>query len=1713
MAFAALSLVAAGFTNIVAGARASATSPLGTWSTTGSTSTPRAGASAVVLGGAVCQVPQPPAHCGKVLVAGGLSGLASAAAELYDPAAGQWAPTASMRGAHGAGHLAVMLADGRVLVAGGGGGTSPAGAEVYDPLSDTWSATASPAQNSYGDGAALLLDGRVLRISGEEGFSLPNGVVAELYNPSAEAGRGAWAPAASPIFPQGTPTVTVLEGQACADAVPSRCGQALVVGAGGTELYDPVLGVWAPTLPPVAVQHPCDGHACHTSTLLADGRVLVLGGDPVAPADPTNPLDGFGQQAQVYDPSANSWAAVQRLPEARSGHTASLLPSGEVLVAGGAPTNATYRFDPDATSSAWEPTGFTVLRHNENSPYLHAAASLADGRVLVVGGVTPTASFTPPAAVEVYDPASVVARPSVLSVEPRVASTGTPSTVTISGYGFGAVPAVRFGDDPATVVSSSANEITVVPADHAPATVDVTVTTSAGTSATMAENRFSWHAPSVAWTATTPGGPLRSEHTATSLPDGTVLVAGGKAAGGTVLATAELYDPLSGSWRTTRALATARAGHAAVSLADGRLMVTGGVGADGRALASTEIYDAGAGTWRDGGSMVTARQQHTATLLGSGGSILVTGGSENSPTPTGTVDGTLASSEIYQPGVGQWTELPSPMNLPRRQHRATLLDAPSCSSAGAATWCHRVLVTGGDLGPGTSAELFDPASGTWAMTGSMLVGRAGHLALARADPACADGCGIVLSVGGSASTLAERYVPSTGRWVAAGRLHDARSGAAGAALADGSFLLVGGTGSDSPAPSAEVFDSSDSTWSLTKTPATASPSPSATVLPDGRVLVSGVNGYEVLMRPTTPALPAITGVDPPSGPTFGEPTVTIRGRGLARVTAVRFGDVRAALAVPPTDTQVVAIRPAQAQGIVDVTLTRPDGPDLSSPAGRYTYASGAWINPTSLVSCGCQGRSFHAAAALPDGRVLVTGGTENFLAGDRFEAPEGEAPRITPFPVLATADIYDPTTRAWSPTGAMSAKRFQHTATALRDGTVLVVGGQDERGAALGSAERYDPASGTWSPAGRLTVARLSHTATLLADGRVLVSGGATAEDTRYAPLVAVEVYDPTLNLWASAEPMTTARAGHTATSLASGKVLVTGGLGGPRVRVPSGAIQPAQVGADALATAEVFDSATGRWNSTPPMGIRRSAHTATLLGGPACTAALAPRWCGDVLIAGGTSGAGGLAATEIYQAGPGTWEIGPLLRVGRSGHTASALDDGKVLLAGGGPTFPGEATEGPVAGAEVYDPEASTIGDAWNYTTLLTSPRAGHAATTLPDGSVLVSGGYRGVESRFDGFHDRTLLAGPSELYTPAPHVRHVLPASGPVAASTPVTLRGSGFSGATDVRFGAAGVAPTALNVVSKAELTVVAPARAVGGPVEVSVSNAGGTSAHIAQGADPRFIYVAAAGRVVDLLAAPVSATAVRLTFTRPDDGAGSPAVHFVIEQAGAVADGTLVNPIRLCTDGVCDPPGIPLATLLVEDLAPGTPYFYVVRARGFNGELGPPSPVASATTLGASVAPCAPALPTSVYQVTYPGQRYSLVGAPSGTIMGADGPLYAWFDLGAGGRYEVLGASTPTASGRGYWAWFACSRIVDLAAAGPDSVQFDLGPYHAAMIGNPARQDVHAHGQDFAARWDAGSNDGFGGYVMSSYQETLSLAPGEGAWAFSYSGTRIEIAPKR
>ena len=261
-------------------------------------------------------------------------------------------------------------------------------------------------------------------------------------------------------------------------------------------------------------------------------------------------------------------------------------------------------------------------------------------------------------------------------------------------------------------------------------------------------------------------------------------------------------------------------------------------------------------------------------------------------------------------------------------------------------------------------------------------------------------------------------------------------------------------------------------------------------------------------------------------------------------------------------------------------------------------------------------RSMHTATLLPRfGLVLLAGGV---AAGD----------------LVAQTELADPS-GPWTVSGQLAEARYGHTATLLRDGTVLVTGGFSPKGGVTptATAEVYDPSRGSWTATGRMGSGRAGHTATLLRDGTVLVAGGASHNGGNGSPLPAAEVYDPRRGTWRAVGDMIDARAGHTATALPDGRVLVVGGVG-----TETEEVAPINT---ALATAELYDPARRKWAATGSLHEGRAKHTATLLQD------------GAVLV----TRTGRLGSAELFDPGRGSWTTTGNMAAARIHADGDAVD------------------------------------------------------------------------------------------------------------------------------------------------------------------------------------------------------------------------------------------------------------------------------------------------------------------------------------------------------------------------------------------------------------------------------------------------------------------------
>ncbi len=331
-------------------------------------------------------------------------------------------------------------------------------------------------------------------------------------------------------------------------------------------------------------------------------------------------------------------------------------------------------------------------------------------------------------------------------------------------------------------------------------------------------------------------------------------------------------------------------------------------------------------------------------------------------------------------------------------------------------------------------------------------------------------------------------------------------------------------------------------------------------------------------------------------------------------------------------------------------------------------------------------RSDHSAALLPNGLVLVAGGTDGTN-------------------VLKSSELFNPANETWLASGDMKTARRGHSATLLANGKILVTGGFDGK-AALATAEVYDPSTGVWTATvGPMSSSRRFHSATLLADGKVLIAGGVVGPLVTADPK-ATELYNPATGLFTAYSTFTETAAGsgigtglalpearqdHTATKLSTGNILFVGNSG-----VNSAAAK--------LLTYDSATPASSAWTLAGTMTNTRYNHSAVELTD------------NTVLVTGGF-GVDPKSA-EIYSPTSNTWAAATSMATNRALHTSTKLINGKVLVVGG---YDGSTALNTI---EIYDPSTNTW-TAPSASKVLNTARAMHTSSRLSNGDVLIVGTY----------------------------------------------------------------------------------------------------------------------------------------------------------------------------------------------------------------------------------------------------------------------------------------------------------------------------------------------------------------------------------------------------
>lgn len=689
----------------------------------------------------------------------------------------------------------------------------------------------------------------------------------------------------------------------------------------------------------------------------------------------------------------------------------------------------------------------------------------------------------------------------------------------------------------------------------------------------------------------------RQRATATLLPSGMVLVAGGTDDFGATVGTAELYDPITGSFIPTGTMNVPRSNSTATLLPNGRVLVAGGIDNTGLVSSVAEVYDPASGVFLPTATAMTIeRSGHAATILNDG-RVAIFGGQTGAALATSTV-------EIYDPLTNSFTAAAGSMNTARANLTATLLENEDVLLAGGSG------TSGGVL---NSLELFNAPGPTFTSL---------------------------------SATLSQR-----------------REFAGASLLPNGQVLISGGDSGveSSPLASADIFNPSGNTITGPISMVRGHEFHSSTVLPDGTVLIAG--GSDAFFATSAAAQSEV----------FTPGTNTFASTGSLQTP--RYNHVSSLLA----NGNMLAIGGFQPQGVGPIGSVEV----YNSPAP--SFAPGAFSQVGPMVAA----RSFYAASALQNGKVLLTGGFDAFQSN-----------------FLASSELFDPITNRFTISGDMTQVRSGQTATVLPNGNVLIAGG--DTSVSTGTAELYDPVTGQFTALPNTTYPRQDGAALLLSNGTVLLAGGNLPFSS--TGTAAAEIYDPVANTFTSISPMHAGRAYFTMVQLNNGKVLLAGGdTSGP----------------GGVSTAEIYDPVAQTFSA--PLNFNDNRQNAATI--------LLPD--GRVLVAGGGGFGNSVATADVFTAsglGGSIAATANNMSTPRSGPVAGPSGGGKALVTGGfifgEPILDTNTTD-------IFDPTTNSFSTGPN----MAMGRDNLQLVVLPNGNLLVIGGE---------FSSQSQSTADAELYVP---------------------------------------------------------------------------------------------------------------------------------------------------------------------------------------------------------------------------------------------------------------------------------------------------------------------------------------------------------------------------
>jgi len=1168
------------------------------------------------------------------------AGALNSVADIFDPQTGKFTPAKGKLNVAREQHVSIRLGNGKILIAGGYDNHYLIAAELYDPSTGTFTATENEMGTARSNAAGVMLQGgSILIVGGYNGAYLQT---TETYDPASDS-----------FAFSGTMN------QARTDAVVTvlNTGTALITGGfngsflSSAELYDPASRTFTVTTGAMS-----SSRRYQAATLLADGKVLVTGGCTEQESS-TNICDKFLSSAEIYDPGTDKFTDTGTMTSARMNHTATLLPSGKVLIAGGTnginPLDSAEIYDP--ATGTFTATGKLGVARSQ-----HTATSISNGKVLIAGGTSgtylasaeifdpQTGSFTtasPMSAPRFQHAATALADGKVLltggqnknlllldtnfqsesdNISPNLYFLPNSKTGLVSYAGSGVVLAfsaqtgaelsrITTGGTPTWIAQVAGGAVAVVSALDNKIFIIDTSTLTLRTTYTFNNSTFGYGSvPTIS-------------------PDGATGYISSTGTGEVIkfdTATGRELGRL-GSLSTPAQITITKDGKTLIvvdTTADELVFVDAASMKAKYKMSTLTSYSAT--NFNINNKPVLNSDESLGAMADSAGAAFIfdpsTGDIENY-----LVVGTTPGYTTLTPGGLFWLVLcqDSFALIPTWDPESAIVDSLSSGTPlGSANIVVSPDAKYAFFTSSTTDRLLQLDIGSRAVVGSFLVGDDPDVS---PDQSAAVAytpdyrtIGVLNFASNEIDLLSDITVLSQTK------LESQQSQFTGVSIVNLSGLTANVTFTALTNAGSEY--SSADTDSAVVNPVTIQLKPFAQKSVDVAQLFKLASSDTITGRlvisSDQPAIAGYTDVGKIHSDFLDSYLSEMQGVPLYTGYDQLHDFIIAEIPMETTmNAELSLVNPNYNSSSYDIAHYGTDGSVMETKTSNILSASS---RETKKVS--------DLLSSMQTGRVLVVGG---------FDSSS----------VKNDGEFFDSSVQSFTATaGIMATPRQGLTLASLPSANVLVAGGRNSTGI-LKSAELFHPSDGGFSDTtGTMNVERYRHTATLLLNGKVLLAGGQNSQSINRT----AELFDSSTGSFSyTTGIMVSPRDAHTATLLTSGKVLLVGGLDGTATS----------------ATAELYDPATSTFSQTGTMHDSRAFHTAVAL------------LDGRVLITGGYNG-GYLNSAEIYDPVTGTFTTIPSMTTQRSRHTATLLKDGTVLIAGG------MNASGTLSTAEIFDPVLNTF-------------------------------------------------------------------------------------------------------------------------------------------------------------------------------------------------------------------------------------------------------------------------------------------------------------------------------------------------------------------------------------------------------------------------------------